>query len=215
MPILKSQSPDTKTRIMEVAFELFGKEGFDGTSIRDIAKLSDSNIASVNYHFKSKENLYWEVMAATFLEVHLAIQKFSVDSKNTKDLAMKSYDYFRSEKTATRAIMKMMLTDLQPPDDLSEEVKKILMDPMGPPGGEYFADSLAKEVPYSLSLEGLMWGVKSIFGVIHHWGVLLTCNCVIDNKDPMMSENQFRKDVESMVDSHLHYLVNNKVKFKA
>ncbi len=215
MPILKGQSPDTKTRIMEVAFELFGKKGFDGTSIRDIAKLSGSNIAGVSYHFKSKENLYWEVMAATFKEMHLSVQKFSVDSKNTKDLALKTYDYFQSEKTATRSIMKMMLTDLQPPQDLSEEVKKILMNPMGPPGGEYFAESLVREIPYPLSREGLMWGVKSIFGVIHHWSVLLTCNCVIDNQDPMMSEDQFRKDVESMLDSHLIYLKNNKEKFKA
>lgn len=215
MPILKSQSPDTKTRIMEVAFELFGKDGFDGTSVREIAKLSGSNIAGVNYHFKSKENLYWEVMAATFMEVNVAIQKFSEDSKNTKDLAMKTYDYFLNEKTAVRSIMKMMLTDLQPPEDLSEEVKKILLDPMGPPGGEYFAKSLIKEIPYPLSHEGIMWGVKAIFGVIHHWGVLFTCHCLIDNQDPMMSEEQIRADVESMLDSHFFYLLNNKEKFKA
>lgn len=215
MPILKSQSPDTKTRIMEVAFELFGKDGFEGTSIREIAKLSGSNIAGVNYHFKSKENLYWEVMAATFMEVNVAIQKFSVDSKNTKDLAMKTYDYFLNEKTAVRSIMKMMLTDLQPPQDLSQEVKKILLDPMGPPGGEFFAESLIKEIPYPLSHEGIMWGVKSIFSVIHHWGVLFTCHCLIDNEDPMMSEEQIRNDVESMLDSHLLYLRNKKEKFKA
>ena len=215
MPILKSQSPDTKTRIMEVAFELFGKEGFEGTSVRDIAKLSGSNIAGVNYHFKSKENLYWEVMAATFMEVHYAIQKLSVDAKNTKDLAMKTYDYFLTEKTAVRSIMKMMLTDLKPPQDLDKEIYDILLSPMGPPGGEFLAESLVKEIPYPLSKEGIMWGVKSIFSVIHHWGVLFTCHCLVDNQDPMMSEVQIRADVESMLDSHLLYLMNNKEKFKA
>lgn len=151
MAILKSQSPDTKTRIMEVAFELFGQEGFEGTSVREIAKRSGSNIAGVNYHFRSKENLYWEVMAATFLEVHFRIQEISKEAKSTKDLAMKTYDYFLSEKTAVRAIMKMMLTDLMPPKDLNPEVYNILMSPMGPPGGEFFAESLVKEIPYPLS----------------------------------------------------------------
>lgn len=200
---------------MEVAFELFGQEGFEGTSVREIAKRSGSNIAGVNYHFRSKENLYWEVMAATFLEVHFRIQEISKEAKSTKDLAMKTYDYFLTEKTAVRSIMKMMLTDLKPPQDLSDEVRNILMSPMGPPGGEFFAESLIKEIPYPLSREGIMWGVKSIFGVIHHWGVLFTCHCLVDNLDPMMSEEQVRSDVEAMLDSHLDYLIKNKEKFKA
>ncbi|MFN8846134.1 MAG: TetR/AcrR family transcriptional regulator [Bdellovibrionales bacterium] len=213
MPFLNRQSTDTKTKIMEVAFELFGKEGFEGTSIREIARLSGANLAAVNYHFKTKENLFWEVMAAIYKEVHLAVEQFASESKNTKELALKTYDYFLHEKTAVRATMKMMLIDLKPPEDLSDEALKILNNPMGPPGGEFFAQMLMKEIPYQLSREGVMWGVKSIFGVVHHWAVLFTCPAVMEDKDPLMSEEQIRKDVESMLDSHLIYLMNNKNRF--
>ncbi|HNX07877.1 MAG TPA: TetR/AcrR family transcriptional regulator, partial [Bacteroidales bacterium] len=38
--------------------ELFLEKGFERTSIRDIAAKANINIALLNYHFKSKENLF-------------------------------------------------------------------------------------------------------------------------------------------------------------
>lgn len=49
--------PDTKTRILDAAEKLFGENGFDGTSLRDITTEADVNLAAVNYHFQSKESL--------------------------------------------------------------------------------------------------------------------------------------------------------------
>jgi AcrR family transcriptional regulator len=45
-------------RLLNAAEELFCEHGFEGTSIRDIAATADCNIASVNYYFGGKENLY-------------------------------------------------------------------------------------------------------------------------------------------------------------
>jgi AcrR family transcriptional regulator len=41
---------------------LFADRGLEGTSVRDIAKSGNVNIAAVNYHFGSKEKLYVEVI---------------------------------------------------------------------------------------------------------------------------------------------------------
>jgi AcrR family transcriptional regulator len=49
--------PDTKTRILDAAEKLFGENGFDATSLRDITNEADVNLAAVNYHFQSKESL--------------------------------------------------------------------------------------------------------------------------------------------------------------
>jgi AcrR family transcriptional regulator len=54
---------DTKTRILDAAEKLFGKSGFDGTSLRDITNEADVNLAAVNYHFQSKESLIDAVIA--------------------------------------------------------------------------------------------------------------------------------------------------------
>lgn len=53
----------TKSRILEVAEELFAQQGYDGTPIRMIADQAQVNIAAVNYHFGSKSNLFESVFA--------------------------------------------------------------------------------------------------------------------------------------------------------
>ena len=51
----------TKDRILGAAEELFAQHGFAGTSLRQVTGLAAVNIAAVNYHFGSKENLVNEV----------------------------------------------------------------------------------------------------------------------------------------------------------
>jgi AcrR family transcriptional regulator len=51
----------TKDRILGAAEELFAQHGFSGTSLRQVTSRADVNIAAVNYHFGSKENLVNEV----------------------------------------------------------------------------------------------------------------------------------------------------------
>jgi AcrR family transcriptional regulator len=51
----------TKDRILGAAEELFAQFGFAGTSLRQVTTRADVNIAAVNYHFGSKENLVNEV----------------------------------------------------------------------------------------------------------------------------------------------------------
>ena len=51
----------TKDRILGAAEELFAQHGFAGTSLRQVTSRADVNIAAVNYHFGSKENLVNEL----------------------------------------------------------------------------------------------------------------------------------------------------------
>lgn len=55
--------PDTKTRILDEAEKLFGLNGFQATSLRDITRSADVNLAAVNYHFQSKDSLIDAVIA--------------------------------------------------------------------------------------------------------------------------------------------------------
>ncbi|CAM4246023.1 TetR/AcrR family transcriptional regulator [Flavobacterium terrigena] len=43
--------------ILNISLKLFAEKGFDGTSIRDIAKAADINVAMISYYFGSKEKL--------------------------------------------------------------------------------------------------------------------------------------------------------------
>src|SRR6478735_6869880 len=55
-------SPDTKTRILDVAEGLFMEHGFEATSLRQLTSAAGVNLASVNYHFGSKEELFTAVL---------------------------------------------------------------------------------------------------------------------------------------------------------
>lgn len=52
----------TKQRILDAAEELFASHGFAGASLRQVTSAAQVNLAAVNYHFGSKENLINEVL---------------------------------------------------------------------------------------------------------------------------------------------------------
>ena len=49
---------ETSARIIEAALTLFGEQGYEGASTREIAELAGVNAPALNYYFKSKEGLY-------------------------------------------------------------------------------------------------------------------------------------------------------------
>ena len=57
---------DTRDRILDVAERMFGERGFPATSLRDITTEAGVNVASVNYHFGSKEALLAKVLDRRF-----------------------------------------------------------------------------------------------------------------------------------------------------
>ena len=52
-----AEQPDTKERILDAAEALFAERGLDNTSMRIITQAAGVNLAAVNYHFGSKEEL--------------------------------------------------------------------------------------------------------------------------------------------------------------
>ncbi|HET7931721.1 MAG TPA: TetR/AcrR family transcriptional regulator [Rhodanobacteraceae bacterium] len=51
----------TRQRILGAAEELFAERGFAGASLRQVTTAANVNLAAVNYHFGSKDNLIEEV----------------------------------------------------------------------------------------------------------------------------------------------------------
>ena len=55
------QHPDTRERILDAAEGLFVEHGFEATTMRMITGRAGVNLASINYHFGSKEALIQDV----------------------------------------------------------------------------------------------------------------------------------------------------------
>lgn len=58
----------TKERLVEAASEIFAEKGFREATVAEICEAAEANIASVNYHFGDKSNLYRAVWEFLFKE---------------------------------------------------------------------------------------------------------------------------------------------------
>src|SRR5204863_8376906 len=63
---------DTRSRILDGAEELFGERGLDRVSIRDITRKAKVNLAAINYHFGSREDLIAAVFERRVVPVNEA-----------------------------------------------------------------------------------------------------------------------------------------------
>ncbi len=122
--------PEVKQRILDVARDLFIKNGYKSTSIRDIATASETNVAMVNYYFRSKYNLFEIIFEEAFL--HLQEKIFTT--------LMSDLPFFELVETAIHSYYEMLLKYPQipvfilneinqNPEHLSARVRKI--DPYG------------------------------------------------------------------------------------
>lgn len=59
-----SSKRHTKQDLLEAASHLFEQKGYKGTSIRDIAKATDTSISNIYHHFGNKEGL-WKTIHET------------------------------------------------------------------------------------------------------------------------------------------------------
>lgn len=112
----------TKKKLVLAAAELFAEKGYDETSVADICGLADANIASVNYHFGNKENLFFEVLDYCHEivdETYPLIKKDAVDAKE-------KLDYFVQNKlrrifTGADTVYRI-ISNINPNSHLGEKV---------------------------------------------------------------------------------------------
>src|SRR2546429_4986714 len=60
---------DTRSRVQKVALELFAEQGYEKTSLREIADRLGVTKAALYYHFKSKEEIVWTIVDDYLAEV--------------------------------------------------------------------------------------------------------------------------------------------------
>ena len=100
----------TRQNIMKAAIALFAERGYDGTSIRAIVSKARYS-AAINYHFKGKEGLYFEVLKVAF-EGYLRLDNF--DLKRLKDMP---------REEALRSFVHQQLRPLLARDQMSRYIR--------------------------------------------------------------------------------------------
>lgn len=189
------QTVDTKEKILEVARVLFADKGFDGTSVRDIAKLAEVNVASVNYHFDSKENLFHEILLKGHGECAKGIKEYYEQEKpDLENLIVYVFRYFLERSPDLVSIFKMMMAQQTPKNLISKGTED---EAFGPPGGKVIADCIVKEVGRIVQDEDLHWGVKVLFSHVVHLTIISAC-CMKENDLPYSSPADIEKGIRRL-----------------
>ena len=87
----------TKNKIVNVASKLFGRYGFYKTSMDEIARISRKAKGSLYYHFKSKEELFTEVVAKEIRSMQVQLSVIVTDPSLQADEKIKKYLLKRME----------------------------------------------------------------------------------------------------------------------
>lgn len=80
-----SRNESTEEKIKAAARAMFMKKGYAATKTRDIAEHADINLALVNYYFRSKENLFKQIMMETIQSFFSKVLMVFNDTDTTLD----------------------------------------------------------------------------------------------------------------------------------
>jgi AcrR family transcriptional regulator len=111
-----------RRQILDVAVELFGRRGFNGTTTREIAQQAGVNEALIFRHFPTKEELYWAVIEEKTREenpgepLQERFKRLGSDREVVISLAAELLDRRSRDTTLTRLLMFTALEN----HDLSE-----------------------------------------------------------------------------------------------
>jgi AcrR family transcriptional regulator len=161
----------TKERILGAAETLFARHGFAGASLRQVTAAANVNLAAVNYHFGSKDNLIEEVFRRRLDELNarrLDALKTALASGETRLEAVLGA-FIRPalalslDHTGGHAFMRMLARAYAEHD---ERLRKFLSDNYGHVLRE-FAAAFADLLPH-LDKEALYWRLDFITGALTH-----------------------------------------------
>ncbi|MBF0312998.1 MAG: TetR/AcrR family transcriptional regulator [Oligoflexia bacterium] len=156
----------TENKILQKARELFSCKGYHSASIREIAKKAGVNVASINYHFGSKENLLLTVMETGHQQMSDEFSKIVVSNKTItfRQLSIELLHLFLAKKDLIIPIFRLVL--LHERLDLKDFWKK--NRPHFPFGIIHFQEVLKREIGHDIKEKDIFWAVHVVNVQILH-----------------------------------------------
>jgi len=84
-PVARTKGERTASRVMDIAENLFAAQGYDGTSLRQIADRADIKQPGLYNHFSSKEALYEAVLFRALNPMTLALSSYINDTSTLRE----------------------------------------------------------------------------------------------------------------------------------
>ena len=205
MEKITAEYTEKQTAILDAAQKLFAENGFDGTSVRDIAQEAGVNVAMISYYFGSKEKLMEAVfeqksndtrikVEALLLNGHLTnIEKVNllIDDYVDKFIAQQQFHriMIRAQLVEKDTAVACFIYELKKRNLLS--IKKLIQD--GQKNGEF-----RKNIDIALMMATL---VGTMSQMITSQRFYKECNHLAE-----MTEPEFQKHIRKKLSAHLKNL---------
>jgi AcrR family transcriptional regulator len=85
-PHVRFSAEDRRNQILETATDLFARQGYEGTTTREIADKARVNEAIIFRHFPTKDDLYWAVIEH---QCHLGKGREQIDAQLASNLSQR------------------------------------------------------------------------------------------------------------------------------
>ena len=176
LPLIGLSSLDTapfstRERILGAAETLFARHGFAGASLRQVTAAANVNLAAVNYHFGSKDNLVEEVFRRRLDDLNkrrlaALATALALDAPELEDVLgafIRPALELSLDQAGGHAFMRVLARAYAEHDErlrrfLSENYGHVLRD---------FAAALGRLLPH-LDKEELYWRLDFITGALTH-----------------------------------------------
>ena len=161
----------TRERILGAAETLFAQHGFAGASLRQVTAAANVNLAAVNYHFGSKDNLVEEVFRRRLDELNArrldALARALDAPQPTLERVLAAYIRppleLSLDHDGGHAFMRVLARAFAEHD---ERLRKFLSDNYGHVLRE-FAAAFSRLLPH-LDKEELYWRLDIVTGALTH-----------------------------------------------
>lgn len=110
----KRDAETTKAKIVENAMMLFSQNGFDATTVDQIAEISGVNKALIYYYFKNKAGLYETVMSSILTSIQNKVMQTNqqcITPLEELEAFIKSYAEFAYKQPYFPALLMRELSD--------------------------------------------------------------------------------------------------------
>jgi AcrR family transcriptional regulator len=171
-----AQPAGTRSRILDVAEALFADRGLDRVSIRDITRKAKVNLAAINYHFGTRDDLIVAVFERRVVPVNDArLAALDLVEKAAGKKSPKLEDILEAfirpaipshaeDLAGGAAFSKLFGRCLSEPSPGVEALLKKQFEPMA----ERMSAMLKRSLP-GLSRSEIFWRMKFTYGALHHW----------------------------------------------
>jgi len=121
-------------RILSSASRIFGRTGYRGASMGDVAKEAGVSKGLLHYHFRSKEHLLIEAQRATFKQIHKRFAERTQRGDRGLAAALDAFDAMWDSVRALRAVAPFIVETLalvSQDGDLGTELEQFYNDSTG------------------------------------------------------------------------------------